>query len=56
MKKFPTQNIHEVCDTMKRPNLRTIGIDKGKDSQYKRPENIFNKIIEENFSNLKRWL
>ena len=38
---------------MKRPNLRIIGIEENKDSQLKGPENIFNKIIEENFPNLK---
>jgi hypothetical protein len=38
---------------MKRPNLKIIGIEKGEESQLKGPENIFNKIIEENFPNLK---
>ena len=38
---------------MKRPNLKIIGIEEGKESQLKGPENIFNKIIEENFPNLK---
>ena len=38
---------------MKRPNLKIIGIEEGEESQLKRPENIFNKIIEENFPNLK---
>jgi hypothetical protein len=39
---------------MKRPNLRIIGIEENEDSQFKGPENIFNKIIEENFPNLKK--
>ena len=52
-KKILTQNIHEIQDTMRRPNLRIIGIDEN-DFQLKRPVNIFNKIIEENFSNLKK--
>jgi hypothetical protein len=30
-----------------------IGIEENKDSQLKGPENVFNKIIEENFPNLK---
>ena len=47
------QNIQEIWDTMKRPNLRIIGIEEGEESQLKGPENIFNKIIEENFPNLK---
>jgi hypothetical protein len=39
---------------MRRPNLRIIGIEESKDSQLNRPVIIFNKIIEENFPNLKR--
>ena len=39
---------------MRRPSLRIIGIEKSKDSQLKGPENIFNKIIEENFPNIKK--
>jgi hypothetical protein len=39
---------------MKRPNLRIIGIEENEDSQLKRPENVFNKIIEENLPNLKK--
>ena len=38
---------------MKRPNLKIIGIEEGEESELKGPENIFNKIIEENFPNLK---
>jgi hypothetical protein len=34
--------------------MRIIGIKEGEGSQLKRPENIFNKIIEENFPNLKK--
>jgi hypothetical protein len=40
--------------TMRRPNLRITGIEESKDSQSKEPVNIFNKIIEENFPNLKK--
>jgi hypothetical protein len=39
---------------MKRSNLRIIGIEKNNDSQLKRPEIVFNNIIEENFPNLKK--
>jgi hypothetical protein len=39
---------------MKRPNLRIIRIVENEDSQLNRPENVFNKIIEENFPNLKK--
>ena len=47
-----TQNTQEIWDTLRRPNLRIIEIEE--DSQLKGPENIFNKIIEENFPNLKK--
>ena len=52
-KKFQLQNVQEIHETMKRPNLKIIGIEEGEESQLKGPENIFNKIIEENFPNLK---
>ena len=39
---------------MRRPNQRIIGIEKSEDPQLKGPVNIFNKIIEENFPNLKK--
>jgi hypothetical protein len=39
---------------MRRPNLRIIGIEENEDFQLKRPVNIFNEIIEENFPNLKK--
>jgi hypothetical protein len=54
MQNVPNPNSQEIQDTMKRPNLREIGIEKSKDSQLKGPVNIFNKIIEENFLNLKK--
>jgi hypothetical protein len=53
-KKILTQNIQEIQDRMRRPNLRIIGIDESEDFQLKGPVNIFNKIIEENFPNLKK--
>jgi uncharacterized coiled-coil protein SlyX len=53
-KKLLTQNIQEIQGTMRRPNLRTIGIEENKDSQFKGSVNIYNKIIEENFPNLKK--
>ncbi|KAL6030403.1 hypothetical protein STEG23_017091 [Scotinomys teguina] len=55
-KKVIIQNVQEIWDTMKRPNLRIIGIEEGEEYQLKGTENIFNKIIEENFSNLKKYL
>jgi chromosome segregation ATPase len=53
-KNLLTQNIQEIQDTMRRSNLRKIGIEESEDSQLKGPINIFNKIIEENFPNLKK--
>ena len=53
-KRILTQKIQEIQDTMRRPNLRIIGIEESEDSQLKRPVDIFNKIIEENFPNPKK--
>ena len=39
---------------MKRTNLRIIRIEENEDSNLKGPENLFNKILEENFPNLMR--
>jgi hypothetical protein len=53
-KKILTQTIQDIQDTMRRPNLRIIGIDKKEEFQLKGPVNIFIKIIEENIPNLKK--
>ncbi|KAL6091389.1 hypothetical protein STEG23_027127, partial [Scotinomys teguina] len=50
-KKVMTQNVQEIWDTMKRPNLR---IEEGEEYQLKGTENTFNKIIEEKFPNLNK--
>jgi hypothetical protein len=55
-KKILTQNIQEIQDTMRTPNLRIIGVDENEDFQCKGPVNVFNKFIEENFTNLKTEL
>ena len=39
---------------MKRSNFRIIGIKEGEELQLKGTVNIFNKIMEENFPNLKK--
>jgi hypothetical protein len=44
-KKILAQNIQEIQDTMRRPNLRIISIEESEDSQCKGPINIFNKIM-----------
>ena len=51
--KFSSQNIQELWDTIKIPNLRIIGVEEGEELHFKGPENILNKIIEENFPILK---
>jgi predicted ribosome quality control (RQC) complex YloA/Tae2 family protein len=53
-KNILTQNIQEIQDTIRRPNSGIIGTDENEDFQHKGPVNIFNKILEENFPNLKK--
>ena len=50
------QNIQKIYNTMKRPNLRIIRIEEGEETQVKGPENIFNKITEENCLTQRRFL
>jgi hypothetical protein len=47
------RNMQELGDSIKRPNLRIMGIEEGEEMQAKEICNIFNKIITENFPNLK---
>ena len=54
MQKDPKSKHPGNAGTMRRPNLRIIGVDENEDFQLKRPANVFNKIIEENFPNLKK--
>jgi hypothetical protein len=56
LKNSPGTKAQEVWDTMKRPNVRIIGIEEGEETQGKGIEIIFNKIIEEIFPNLKKEL
>jgi hypothetical protein len=46
IKKLLTQNHQGIQDTMRRPNLRIIGIEESENSQLKGPVNIFNRNIE----------
>jgi chromosome segregation ATPase len=48
------KKMQELTDSIKRPNLRIMGIEEGKDVQAKGMGNIFNKIIAENFANLEK--
>jgi hypothetical protein len=45
--------MQELTDSMKRPNLRIMGIE-GEEVQEKGLHDIFNKIITENFPNLEK--
>jgi hypothetical protein len=54
MQKILIQNIQEIQATMRRPNLQIIAVDENEDFQLKGPVNIFKRIIEENFSNVKK--
>jgi hypothetical protein len=47
------RNMQELSDSIKRPNLRIIGIEEGEEVHTKGLGNIFNKIITENFLNLE---
>jgi hypothetical protein len=48
------KEMQELTDSIKRPNLRIMGIEKGEEVQAKGMHNIFNKIITENFPNLEK--
>uniref|UniRef100_A0A8C0WZK0 CBF1-interacting co-repressor CIR N-terminal domain-containing protein n=1 Tax=Castor canadensis TaxID=51338 RepID=A0A8C0WZK0_CASCN len=48
------KKMQELTDSIKRPNLRIMGIEEGAEVQAKGRRNIFNKIITENFPNLEK--
>jgi hypothetical protein len=50
------KNMQELSNSIKRLNLRIMGIKEGEEVQAKGIHNIFNKIIAENFPNLKKEL
>jgi hypothetical protein len=43
------RNMQELTDSIKRPNLRIMGIEEGEEVQAKGNCNLFSKIITENF-------
>jgi hypothetical protein len=49
------RNIQEFTDSIKRPNLRIMGIKEGEEVQAKGIHNIFN-IITEHFPNLEKTM
>jgi hypothetical protein len=53
-KKILTQIIQEIQITMRRANLKIIGIDKNDNFQHKGPVNIFNNIIEETLPDIRK--
>jgi hypothetical protein len=50
------RNMQEFKDSIKRPNLRIMGIEERVEVQTKGICNIFNKIITENFPNLEKTM
>jgi predicted nuclease with TOPRIM domain len=48
------RNMQELNDSIKRPNLRIMGIEEGEELQAKGIYTIFNTIITENFPNLEK--
>jgi hypothetical protein len=48
--------MQELTKSIRRPNLRIIGIEEGEEVQAKGFHNIFNNIITENFPNLKKTM
>jgi hypothetical protein len=50
------RNMQEVSDSIKIPNLRSMGTEEAEAVQAKGIHNILNKIIVENFPNLKKVL
>jgi hypothetical protein len=49
-------NMYELTDSIKRPNLRIMGIEEGEEVQAKGICNILNKLITENFPNLEKTM
>jgi chromosome segregation ATPase len=50
------RNMQKFTDSIKTPNLRIMGTEKGEDMQAKGIHNIFNKLIAENFPNLQKTM
>jgi hypothetical protein len=46
--------MQELSNSIKRPNLRIMGIKEGEEVQTKGIHDIFNKMVTENFSNLEK--
>jgi chromosome segregation ATPase len=48
------RNIQELTNSIRRPNMRIMGIEEGEEVQAKGIHDIFNKIVTENFPNLEK--
>jgi chromosome segregation ATPase len=48
------KKMQELTNSIKRPNLRIMGIEEGEEVQAEGMRNIFNKIITENSPNLEK--
>jgi hypothetical protein len=48
--------MQELCDSIKRQNMRLMGIEEGEEVQAKGIHNILNEVIVENVPNLKKIL
>jgi hypothetical protein len=48
--------MQELTNSIKRPNLRIMGIEEGEEVHAKGINNIFNKKITENFPNLEKTM
>jgi hypothetical protein len=48
------KKMQELTNSIKRPNLRIMGIEEEEQVQAKGMQNIFNKIMTENFPNLEK--
>jgi hypothetical protein len=48
------KKMQELTDSIKKPNLKIMGIEEGEEVQAKGMCNIFNNIITENFLNLEK--
>jgi hypothetical protein len=52
-KKFLAQNFPKIWNTLKRPNVSTIGTKEGEETLNTGTKNIPNKIMRKKFPNLK---
>jgi predicted nuclease with TOPRIM domain len=50
------KKMQELTNSIKRPNLRILGIEEGEEVHAKGMCNIFNKIITENLPNLEKTM